>query len=327
MAAGPNGTFFRGGRGISADPAGGGAGGGAPPLGGGGGALGGGGGGSGGGGGGPFIPQGWPRLSSGPKARLNSVWAGDGGAWAVGERGAILRSSPGPSWVAVTSNTTQSLRGVWGSQADDLWAVGAGGTLLHGDGTSWSLVDAGTHLSLNAVWGSSASDVWAAGEDGCMLHWSGASWIRVDAGTNEAFSSVWGRGPNDVWAVARAVLHWDGAAWTPVATGARGSQWKISGSPNQLFILGYNAANGCHSLLHFDGVSWSYTEGSEHLSSVWARGDDEAWVAGSYVRRWNGSTLSPRVRGLGWLGWSDLTADGSDLLLVNWDAAVVRIRD
>ncbi len=327
LAGAPGGAFLRGGRGISAGPTGGGGGtgGGAPSLGGGGGARGGG-----AGGGGAGEVTGWPRLSTGPRALLNAVWAGDGGAWAVGENGAILRSAAGPSWTSVTSNTAVSLRGVWGSAATDLWAVGGQGTVLRGDGTSWSTTDAGTRHNLNAVWGSHANDVWAVGQGGCVLHWSGTSWTRVDAGTSGELSSVWGRASNDVWAVGSldgTVLHWDGSAWTPVATGASGNRMsKVSGTPNQLFIVGHNTLTGCGTILRFDGTSWSSVEGRWDFTSVLARGDDEVWVTGGYVHRWNGSTLSPPPRGLGYGWWSDISSDGSDLLVVTPRGQVIRIR-
>ena len=150
------------------------------------------------------------KKTSGTADDLVDVWAASSTeAWAVGERGTIVRWN-GMTWAAVTpAVSTAALRGIWGSAANDVWVVGTEGTILHFDGMTWSSTaradagaDAGAPVfSLNDVWGSAADDVYAVGSGGTILHFDGSSWSAQNSGTGIPLNGVWGAGRNDVWVV------------------------------------------------------------------------------------------------------------------------------
>lgn len=131
--------------------------------------------------------DGWERLDPGIEPTLWWIWAaGDGEAFAVGEKGTILRRRAG-AWEPAPPVTTATLYGVWGSGPGDVWAVGGsplgGGpddVVLHFDGVSWSQVEVPEPdgAVLFKVWGSGPDDVWIVGERGTVLHASGGALER-----------------------------------------------------------------------------------------------------------------------------------------------------
>jgi hypothetical protein len=165
-----------------------------------------------------------------------TLWwcAGSGpGAWAVGERGAVLRRGDG--WVPVDTGDvlqpTTTLYGVWTDGAAT-WVVGgdatAGGArpviARHRAAEGWQAIDTAAlpDVALFKVWGSGADDVWAVGTGGVILHFDGDAWTPTTSPTDDRLIAVWGTTADDVYAVGGdgvgLVLRWDGAAWTTFAS-------------------------------------------------------------------------------------------------------------
>jgi hypothetical protein len=173
-------------------------------------------------------------------------WSLPGGdAWAVGERGTVLRRSDGvwrrelvDEWVT----DDQTLYGVWGFAPDDVWIVGGTlatvdqpGVILHWDGLTFSGEPAPSLLF--KVWGASPGDVWAVGEGGAILRYTAGAWNVTPSPTSERLIAVYGREAADVYAVgglvAGVVLRWDGADWTSFADAPEGlaGVWTAPGRP------------------------------------------------------------------------------------------------
>jgi hypothetical protein len=211
-----------------------------------------------------------------------SVWAIFGAspddAWAVGQRGLLLRRVAG-RWTAWGgARPSEEPSALWGSSDQDLWAVGWRGPLIeHWDGRAWVEHTAPETGELHAVWGSGPDDVWAVGDG--IVHWDGHAWTRSPALLWFQLWHVWGSGPNDVWAAGdEGVLHWDGCRWSTSLkkhTGLFGPGW--SRGPNDAGVFG----NG--GLWRWNGATWTRgdwptefrTKGVASVSdgSVWCVGE------------------------------------------------------
>src|SRR5690606_30117186 len=128
-------------------------------------------------------------------------------AWAVGERGTVLRRDP-RAWSlhdtrgAVDRRVT--LFGVWGTtepDASQVWVVGGAlgdpslrTAIARYDGDRWHPEDPHSlpPYPLFKVWGAAADDVWAVGAAGTALHHDGTRWSSVDPPTSARLLAAWG---------------------------------------------------------------------------------------------------------------------------------------
>jgi hypothetical protein len=102
---------------------------------------------------------------------------------AVGDAGAVVRSSGNSIWMTDAPVTSQDLTGVWGSGPSDIWAVGSAGTVIHYDGAAWSIVDIGAGATnLTAVFGTAAIRVFICGEGGTLFVYNGTAWTQLTTG-------------------------------------------------------------------------------------------------------------------------------------------------
>jgi len=180
-----------------------------------------------------------------------------------------------------------------------VWMYGSDG-LAENAGSGW--VDHWPVLDetyVRQVWGASSKDVWLIGNHG-TYHYNGSYWTKeTDAKVDATeFDSVWGSATDDVWLSEHTsgsrgqLFHYDGKAWTDVWQAlpatvrnhsyslygmqgtARDNVWALSG-----------AAGG--TVLHHDGKAWSISPPPSEdgwgctLSSVWASGKKNAWLAGT----------------------------------------------
>jgi hypothetical protein len=170
---------------------------------------------------------------------------------------------------------------------------------------------------LFAVSADSATDAWAVGnlpgqQSDVVLHWNGTSWNQVPiplAGV-ELFgvsavsaSDAWAAGFQDVG--TPVVLHWDGSTWTAVPAQGDGTPEDVSAdSPNDVWVVGSNAAQSQTFALHWDGSTLTEvptpSPGFQYnaLFSVSARSATDAWAVGASKKEqtlalhWNGTAWS-----------------------------------
>jgi hypothetical protein len=208
----------------------------------------------------PALPQG--------AGVLWWCWVDQAGtAWAVGERGTVLRKSGGAlgDWMredlrgAVDPQST--LFGIWGAAPDDVWAVGGSLTnpdgapaIAHLDGQEWRPADTRDLPAqpLFKVWGTGPDDVWAVGAQGTAIHQDGTGWTAVVTPTQARLVSVWGTSPGNVYAVGGAgtgiVLRYDGSAWSLLADAPEelAAVWTAPGQP--LYVGGNRGFMGRYAL-------------------------------------------------------------------------------
>jgi hypothetical protein len=157
---------------------------------------------------------GWHPVGVATVNPLNHVWMNsDRTAYAVGDRGVIVRSSGG-SFIAQMSPTIENLFGVWGRNASDVYAVGAHGTVVHYDGTTWTSITTITDKNndLRAVWGSDTV-VYAVGGNGQI--WQLPDGTLVHSSGSAVLTGIWGTSDHDVHVVGDGTyLHFDGTTWS-----------------------------------------------------------------------------------------------------------------
>lgn len=177
---------------------------------------------------------------------------------AVGNDGAVLRSTNGDAWTSQDAATDQDLWGVWGASPDDVWAVGGdadGGTatILRDTGAGFEPVTIPTLERPGVdvffkVWGSGPDDVYMVGQNGAVLHWDGTALEELFVGVSQDLIGVWGDGPDQVVLVGGrrngAAAVWDGAAWSNPDLGrfpGINGVWVGSGTA---WVVGDNGAAG-----------------------------------------------------------------------------------
>lgn len=144
---------------------------------------------------------GWEMMRSPVTAALHDVaWPSARTAWAVGEKGAILRYD-GASWRPDPASgrlTNQALYGLAFRGSGEGIAVGAKGTILRYDGAGWRADPRSGRVTterLQAVAYAGASAI-AVGEKTTILTDTGSGWI-VDVAAPERFKTLQeGRTPN-----------------------------------------------------------------------------------------------------------------------------------
>lgn len=249
----------------------------------------------------------WERETTPTTERLNAAWVAESGrAWAVGDRGTILRfdpAQPSPAWTAVTSGTTERLNAIWGAADGTLFVVGDRGTILRFDGTSFTSMASGTTRDLNAVWGLNATTVVAVGDGGTALGTLGLGWAPLQTGTASDLHGVWGFGLTSTFAVGGGgtLLRFDGAKFTdasPTVDGQRLTTRTLravwGAVPGNLFAVGDGG-----TLLELRNERWSAATDvtSQDLLAVWGAGSNAVYAAGA-----GGTVLEYDSRS--WTSWS-----------------------
>lgn len=140
--------------------------------------------------------------------------------------------------------------------------------------------------NFTAGWATSPNDAWVVSNSGDVIHWDGARWMHVLRQETKIFTGVWASGTTDVWVTTydrfndlgtgRRLLHWDGSAWSDQQSPV-GMIAAISGSSaTNVWVVGRGGAS------RWDGAGWVNAAAVKdiNLDSVWAYGQDEAWVSG-----------------------------------------------
>lgn len=241
-----------------------------------------------------------------PRLPAWNVWGrASDDVWAVGPGGSAQHWD-GRAWSRVPSGVDRRLRGVWASAPNDAWLVGDTGAILHWDGVSLSPITPVTpNHELYGVWASGPDDAWAVGffrtdvgssieQRTMIVHWDGASWSVSPSGIlGPSYSmhlhAVWGARADEVWAVGGegTILRWNGLAWTSVESGTREGLEGVWGSrADDVWAVGYGG------IQHWDGESWSTSDGTWGLHAVSGQSARDVWAVGDHgtVLHWDGDS-------------------------------------
>ena len=131
----------------------------------------------------PSMLRRWPHPSR--RTLEGIVLAPDGEAIAVGGGGDIARFEPGVGWDMMPSPTDVALHDAAWPAPGQAWAVGDRGIILRFDGTRWRHDAASRRLTKEALYALAfreANDGIAVGARGTILRWNGSSWRADPAG-------------------------------------------------------------------------------------------------------------------------------------------------
>ena len=221
-----------------------------------------------------------------PKIGYAGGYLGDlgGGAWAVGENGAIFSWDDQDGWREVTSPVTSTLRAVAAIRENSVWAVGETGTIIQWDGIGWNLIKSPTSEDLLAICFGPTNIGWAVGAVGTTIRFSHGAWTSVESPTNQTLRAVWA-GPDDTaWAVGDGgtILRWDGVKWVTDEHPINRDLYAIHGPHKDwLWACGANGMVLSHRYGHWNvfqetpgtsGALRSMT--SDENGAVWIGGDD-----------------------------------------------------
>jgi photosystem II stability/assembly factor-like uncharacterized protein len=157
----------------------------------------------------PNVDQ-WDEhgIPSGPD--LHGIWAKGSDAFAVGDNGAILKSSNGGiDWSVASQGAFAGLTAIWGTNNHDIYAVGVAGTVLHYDGTKWTSLASGITDNLRGISGR-GSEIIAVGDRGTILRSTdGVHLVAETSGTQQNLRAVWLSPSGDDYSVGEAgtLLH------------------------------------------------------------------------------------------------------------------------
>ena len=222
-----------------------------------------------------------------PKIGYVGGYLGDlgGGAWAVGENGAIFIWDDQDGWGEVVSPVVSStLRAVAALRENSVWAVGDAGTIIHWDGSGWKQMESPTSQDLLAICFGPTNIGWAVGAGGTTIRFVDGTWTRVDTPTKQNLRAVWAGRDDKAWAVGDGgtILCWDGTQWMLDEQPAHEDLYAIHGPHKDwLWACGANGLVLLHSYGHWkafqdipgtSGTLRSMT--SDENGAVWIGGDD-----------------------------------------------------
>ena len=253
----------------------------------------------------------WSIVQGGePAYELHDV-AGSGSLFvAVGEDGAIVRSSDADGWTEVSSPTVYDLNGVvWSGSV--FVVVGDDGTILYSDnGISWTLVNSITSATLyDVAW--SGSRFVAIGTSGTILYSSdGSSWTAASNPTSNGLSGVAWSGTRFV-AVGDdgTILYSDnGISWTLVNSITSEALYDVAWSGSRFVAIG---ASG--TVLHSrDGISW--TTANDAPSTF----DSISWGGSRFVIVARGASQRKIAYSSDGSSWTEVSSPVHDLEGVAW---------
>jgi photosystem II stability/assembly factor-like uncharacterized protein len=242
-----------------------------------------------------------------PRIDFNDTfWTSTTVGWAVGDGGAIFKSTDGGvTWTIQASGTNVNLYGVFFASSTVGWAVGAGGVILttSNGGTTWTPQTSGVVTTLNSVAFTNTTNGWVVGDNGVILVTTngGSSWAPQASG-------VGATNLNDVYFV-------DGTHALAVGDGGttlfyNGTTWglRTSGTLSDLNgVTMINATNGWAVgdngvILFWNGSGWAQqvSPSTANLYEVDFASATVGWAVGA-----NGTIL---VTGNGGSTWTTQTS-------------------
>lgn len=223
--------------------------------------------------------------------------------FAVGDAGAVVRTTNGKDWTVVTLSpaTTQNLMDVWFLDDKVGWIVGAGMTAYQWDGTNWTAKAMNLTNDVQAVFGSAANKVVASGSADAIFRFDGMNWTKSANiapkpgtqwgmwGTGSTFFSVGASNDciniNDTTAVKAA----SDQGGNPLFRSVFGS------AANNIVAVGYDGNTGIAS--KSNGTAWTKLNNVPNvgkLYAIWAASATDMWIGaeGGQVLRFDGTNWS-----------------------------------
>jgi photosystem II stability/assembly factor-like uncharacterized protein len=215
----------------------------------------------------------------------NAVWSGPSGTWLVGAAGLVLHAKPGSDErAAIAGPDATDLFGVYGDGAVVI-AVGDGGAIWRStDGEHFAAVTSPTDKPLSKVWGS-GSDFYAVGAEGTILRSSdgGATWKLLESKSEVPLWGVWGLNASEVLVVGDGGLvlrtRDGGATWKKEGTETDANLVAVRSVGGMLYAVG-----GAGTILRSsDGAKWEkLTSPTENfLNALWSPGANDLWIVGN----------------------------------------------
>jgi photosystem II stability/assembly factor-like uncharacterized protein len=216
-------------------------------------------------------------------------------AVAVGDRGTIVRTTDGETWVEMESPTINNLHGV-DFAGDNGWAVGENSTILcsRDGGLTWTLVPIDANgedaiIKLRDVSAVSADEIWAGGDYSTLLCSvdGGINWTIVDQAparaTLEDISATTGGTVAAVGFYGNAIISNDmGQNWTPVDDMTRWLKAVCFVDPMTGWIGGGSYEDNCLWHTTDGGYSWKWQDpGARGVRSLDFHDTDNGWSLGS----------------------------------------------
>ncbi|MDF7810338.1 T9SS type A sorting domain-containing protein [Hymenobacter sp. YC55] len=252
----------------------------------------------------------------------NRIARWDGLAWSAlgqGINGVVYALAVAPNGdLYVGGNFPEGVAGVPGTQNLARW-----------NGTAWSAVGGGVDASVLALTVAPNGDLYAGGSFATaggvaaarIARWNGITWSALGSGTNADVTALTSAATGDVYAggifrvidgqpVATGVARWNGTTWTPLeSTGTYfGSVTSLVVGPDgKLYAGGFIILGSSHSVVRWDGTSWSELGGGLALGGATSLAfgpNGVLYAAGDF-----GRALSGTARGFAqWNGtfWSNL---------------------
>jgi hypothetical protein len=235
------------------------------------------------------YPQGFYRHYP---SSLVTAFVRGGDAWVSGEGGAVFESLSGAPWRSLTSGPRESSYDVWIDSDGGGWASGQNGGVLRRDKGTWSVFDTmGVFGALDVyrveagptggyMFAVAASGLWSLPDGQApFVH---LPEVFPDGGPFGAGYTWDLEGP---WAVDQAggsgigsALRWDGAHWVVIQ--------QFAGDPQAIFVTDAGTAwfGGFDSqVLHFDGTAFQPvalpgTDGTEPIYGIVGTSDDDVFI-------------------------------------------------
>jgi photosystem II stability/assembly factor-like uncharacterized protein len=264
----------------------------------------------------------WTEVESGTDVDLEGVVETDGGLWAVGQSGRVLRRSGG-SWSVVDSDgptgNGDNLRGIGVTEDgsdDHVWVVGDSGAVGEYDADTGSFVtdhsgpddNTGNFYDVSVVGSTGSADVYIATDSGEVLHSSddGSSWSPSTPGDGSGLRAIEFHSASTGHAADS-----DGNVFETTDSGSGWTDLGIDGSPATGWIGGIDSdgtgsgdvwvAGEEGKVYEYGGSAGSWTENSvdadeNEMNAIDVDGGDGIVVGESgTVAEWDGSSWSEVV--------------------------------
>ena len=225
------------------------------------------------------------RVDSPTEAHLSAVWVeSERSAWAVGERGAVLRWD-GDTWATVAMGAKDDeLFAVWSCPGDGTWIGGRDTLLVQHPGTGAQGTLMHTDAVLLGIWGSGPDDIWFLCKGRLVLHWNGTTCTaqHLPGEDDDEYCAIGGSGPDDpVWVVGVGgiMASGDGEGWEVIDSGTEATLLGVCATgPHDVWVT-----TNSGQLRHFDGIGWRTVAFSPF---GWLSGlclvDGTVWCAGAH---------------------------------------------
>jgi photosystem II stability/assembly factor-like uncharacterized protein len=232
----------------------------------------------------------WYPQEPGISYDLSQVASADSSiAYAVGERGTILKTVDGGDNWNHTYWGPLALNGVDAVDLDNAWSVGDGGLILNtvDGGLNWSTLDSDVPQTLRDVDAVNSATAWAVGDEGVVLNTTNRiSWaVQRPAGSGPGLNSVYAVNASIAWAV--------GDGGTILKTTDGGTTWSSQFSNVTQNLEGVSALDSSTAWAVGDtgiilkttdgGATWAAQRNAGSgpaLRSIYAMNSSVAWTAG-----------------------------------------------